>query len=129
MEARDEKIRTWTVVVAILVVWFAALGCAQAEATPEAEDFPRKVGWEDLKKTVEFEDPFEALSEEQLLDLGIIARVESLEKREGDSREAEGREGRDQVAAELEQREFPKARQGPREEEQQRQHRDADDLA
>ena len=41
----------------------------------------RDVLWTDLKAEFTFEDPFEELEEEQLLDLGIIARVQSLEKR------------------------------------------------
>lgn len=57
----------------------------------QAEDLaPRQVGWEDLKAEFKFEDPFETLSEEQLMDLGIIARVQALEKRDGGSRVTDG---------------------------------------
>jgi len=56
-----------------------------------AEDAkPQQVGWDDLKEEFEFEDPFAELSEEQLMDLGIIARVQSLEKRDGGSRVTDG---------------------------------------
>jgi len=41
---------------------------------------PRTVGWDDLKVQVEFEDPFEALTEEQLMHLGIYARVEAMKE-------------------------------------------------
>lgn len=39
----------------------------------------RQLGWLDLVKTIEFEDPFEALTEEQLFDLGLVARVRQLQ--------------------------------------------------
>jgi hypothetical protein len=38
----------------------------------------RQVGWEDLKAKVEFEDPFTALTQDQLYNLSIYARVTSL---------------------------------------------------
>lgn len=38
----------------------------------------RKIGWEDLKVTVEFEDPFEKLTRDQLFDLSIYARIAAL---------------------------------------------------
>ena len=50
----------------------------------------RKVSWDDLKAVFEFEDPFEKLTEEQLMDLGVIARVQSLEKRDDGKRVTEG---------------------------------------
>ena len=49
-------------------------GMSPAASAAEA----RKVGWGDLKLTIEFEDPFAALSEEQLLNLGMYARVKIL---------------------------------------------------
>jgi len=60
-----------------------------------AKDPARIIGWEDLKVTVEFEDPFEALTPEQLMKLSIYARIqEMLDSRpttvsEGMAREAE----------------------------------------
>ena len=59
---------------------------------PEAEEAvaPRKVSWDDLKAKFEFEDPFEKLSEKQLLDLGIIARVQALEKLDGGRKVSDG---------------------------------------
>jgi hypothetical protein len=44
-----------------------------------AED-TRQLGWEDLTVTVEFEDPFEKLTSEQLMELSIFARIQMLEK-------------------------------------------------
>lgn len=46
-----------------------------------AQEF-RKLSWDDLipKESVSFEDPFQKLSSEQLQNLSIIARVETLEK-------------------------------------------------
>ena len=38
----------------------------------------RQLGWTDLIKKVEFEDPFEALTPDQLGDLGMVARVRQL---------------------------------------------------
>jgi hypothetical protein len=65
---------------------------AGIQTTLRAEDAksPREVHWEDLQAPFEFEDPFEKLTEEQLMDLGVIARVQSLEKRQGDSKVTEG---------------------------------------
>jgi len=45
-----------------------------------AEDAIRDVAWADLRTKVEFEDPFEMLIEEQLMDLAMYARVLRLEK-------------------------------------------------
>lgn len=67
-----------------LLLPFVALTAWAEEAKP------RDVLWEDLRAEFTFEDPFEDLTEEQLLDLGIIARVESLEKRDGGSRVSDG---------------------------------------
>jgi hypothetical protein len=39
----------------------------------------KQIGWQDLVKKVEFEDPFEALTEDQLFDLGLVARVRQLQ--------------------------------------------------
>lgn len=39
----------------------------------------KQIGWQDLIKKVEFEDPFESLTSDQLVDLGLIARVRQLQ--------------------------------------------------
>ncbi|MHC4565501.1 MAG: DUF3299 domain-containing protein [Planctomycetota bacterium] len=39
------------------------------------------LGWKDLTVKVEFEDPFAALTQEQLMNLGIVARVRALQAR------------------------------------------------
>jgi hypothetical protein len=39
----------------------------------------RQLGWGDLIKKVDFEDPFEALTPDQLGDLGMVARVRQLQ--------------------------------------------------
>jgi hypothetical protein len=39
----------------------------------------RQLGWADLIKKVEFEDPFESLTPDQLGDLGMVARVRMLQ--------------------------------------------------
>jgi hypothetical protein len=39
----------------------------------------KQLGWSDLIKKVEFEDPFEALTTDQLADLGLVARVRQLQ--------------------------------------------------
>ena len=42
--------------------------------------FPfQQIGWQDLIKQVEFDDPFEALTMDQLLDLRSVARMRELE--------------------------------------------------
>lgn len=71
-------------ILVIASIWAVAVGIAAAA------DEPRDISWDDLKAAVKFEDPFEKLTEEQLLDLGIIARVQSLEARDGGSRVSEG---------------------------------------
>ena len=39
----------------------------------------RELDWADLIKKVEFEDPFEALTPEQLGDLSVVARLRQLQ--------------------------------------------------
>ena len=39
----------------------------------------KQIGWQDLIKKIEFEDPFEALTSDQLVDLGLVARVRQLQ--------------------------------------------------
>ena len=39
----------------------------------------RQLGWADLVEKIEFEDPFEALTPDQLGDLGMVARVRQLQ--------------------------------------------------
>ncbi|MEP4076338.1 DUF3299 domain-containing protein [Haloferula sp.] len=68
-----------------LLVVMVMVGWCQAE-----EAAPRQLNWDDLKAEFKFEDPFAALEEEQLMDLGIIARVQALEKRSGGSKVSEG---------------------------------------
>ena len=42
--------------------------------------FPfQQIGWQDLIKQVEFDDPFEALTPDQLLDLSSVARMRELQ--------------------------------------------------
>ena len=43
-----------------------------------AGESARQLSWEDLTVEVSFEDPFEALSQEQLMDLSLFARVQGL---------------------------------------------------
>ena len=47
--------------------------------TPVAALQVRQLGWSDLIEKVEFEDPFEALTPDQLGDLGMVARVLQLQ--------------------------------------------------
>jgi hypothetical protein len=54
-----------------------ALACSNSA---HAEDKTRELNWPDLKAKVEFEDPFEKLTPEQLMGLATVARVRSLEK-------------------------------------------------
>lgn len=42
----------------------------------------REIGWEDLVPQVTYDDPFEALTEDQLYDLGTIFRTRELYKRD-----------------------------------------------
>jgi hypothetical protein len=50
----------------------------------DAEDAIRDVAWADLKTKVEFDDPFEKLTQEQLMDLALYSRVLRLEKQDGE---------------------------------------------
>jgi len=52
---------------------------AAALITPAAALQVRQLGWGDLVKKVDFEDPFEALTPDQLGDLGMVARVRQLQ--------------------------------------------------
>jgi len=54
---------------------------ASAKEGASAET-PRTVGWTDLTVKVEFEDPFEALTADQLMELSIYARVMALKKQD-----------------------------------------------
>ena len=63
---------------------------ADEQKKPAKPSVVRQVTWDDLKSEFTFEDPFVKLTEEQLMDLGIIARVQSLEKRDGGSRVTAG---------------------------------------
>ena len=51
-----------------------------------------ELGWKDLVPVMEFDDPFEKLTEEQLHHLGIIARVRQLREMGKDSGEVSTRE-------------------------------------
>lgn len=48
-------------------------------AVPSVAGQVKQLGWHDLVKKVEFEDPFDALTEDQLYDLGLVARVRQLQ--------------------------------------------------
>jgi hypothetical protein len=64
--------RGWITIPLILLL----LTCsAQSQDTAA----PRETTWPDLTVTVEFDDPFEALTQEQLMDLSIYARVTRLQ--------------------------------------------------
>jgi hypothetical protein len=56
-------------VIGLLMVGLAAGAVAEP---------PRELGWKDLQVQVEFEDPFEKLTSDQLYNLSIYARVESM---------------------------------------------------
>jgi hypothetical protein len=81
--------------IACLLLGLGALSPSGAEEVkvPAGKDAVRKVSWDDLKADFEFEDPFEKLSEQQLMDLGVIARVQSLSERDGGSKVTEGMRG------------------------------------
>lgn len=48
--------------------------------TPAVAADVREIGWEDLVPPISFDDPFEALTEDQLIKLGAIARVRDFIK-------------------------------------------------
>jgi hypothetical protein len=52
---------------------------ASALIAPAAAVQTRELGWGDLIKKIEFEDPFETLTTDQLEDLGMVARVRQLQ--------------------------------------------------
>ena len=70
--------RTISVIVVVLTV--AGLVIAAAE-----EQGARQVGWSDLKVKMTFEDPFEALTGDQLMNLGIYARIQTMKKQKPSS--------------------------------------------
>lgn len=56
---------------------------ATAAPSPlQAEEKVRTVSWDQLQPRIEFEDPFEKLDPNQLIDLSILARVQDLEERD-----------------------------------------------
>ena len=89
-----------------VLLLLAAVLAGPALAEDDKEAGPREVSWEDLKAKFEFDDPFAKLSEAQLLDLGIIARVQSLEQRDGGKRVSDGmRKEAEEARARLEKQE------------------------
>jgi hypothetical protein len=52
---------------------------AVAMVTPSVALQVHQLGWADLIKKVEFEDPFDALTTDQLVGLGMVARVRQLQ--------------------------------------------------
>jgi len=58
--------------------------CMATGATKDPNDL-LVLGWKDLTVKVEFEDPFEDLTEEQLAKLGLYVRVQTLKKRKPES--------------------------------------------
>lgn len=59
----------------LLLAWFALAGAAEV----------REISWQDLVPPPDFEDPFEALSEDQLYDLGTIVRTREFLKSDASS--------------------------------------------
>jgi len=56
-----------------------ALLLTAAMIAPAVATQVRELGWQDLIKKIVFEDPFEALTPDQLSDLGLVARVRRLQ--------------------------------------------------
>ncbi len=61
--------------LALLVLCLTATSAIAA-----AQPAPRQIGWADLTVRVEFEDPFEDLTPEQLMHLSIYARVTGMQE-------------------------------------------------
>jgi ABC-type nickel/cobalt efflux system permease component RcnA len=61
-------------VYTMIIVWLLAAGLV----SPAVAGQVRELGWTDLIERVEFEDPFESLSQEQLSDLGLLIRIRWL---------------------------------------------------
>jgi hypothetical protein len=76
------KKRRWKMQFRKLLIAVIAVGMLGSVARAEEPAPPRQLGWDDLKVKVEFEDPFEALTSEQLMELSIYARVTGLRKRD-----------------------------------------------
>ena len=62
-------------------IWLLLVLATTAPSAPAAEPEARTIFWNQLQPVVEFEDPFEKLDTNQLIDLSILARVEDLEER------------------------------------------------
>jgi hypothetical protein len=56
-----------------------ALAATSLQASEPSAPKARSVGWDDLTVKIEFEDPFEALTQAQLMELSIYARVSRLQ--------------------------------------------------
>ena len=64
------------------LIWLTLLVATTSQWSPAAEPEARTLSWNQLQPVIEFEDPFEKLDPNQLIDLSILARVEDLEKRD-----------------------------------------------
>ena len=63
-----------TIALLLAVMVFHSLPSGLSAAEPS----PRQIGWDDLTVKVQFDDPFEALTQEQLMKLSIYARVKAM---------------------------------------------------
>ena len=63
------KMKYHEIVISLLIIAFSTTALASGT---------RDLGWTDLVKQISFEDPFEALTSEQLSQLGLYARIRSL---------------------------------------------------
>jgi hypothetical protein len=67
----------WIPLLICLAAGSLPLSAALEAAPPEKT--PQSLKWPDLKASIPFENPFDKLSAEQLLDLGVIAQLRSME--------------------------------------------------
>ena len=67
-------------VTAMLLLFHGSSHAVERDSSQE----PRPIGWADLTVTVKFEDPFETLAAEQLMQLSTYARVTRLQQQAGD---------------------------------------------
>ena len=83
------------------ILAFVVLGVVAVSALTAAAAQIKELQWQDLVGTYEFEDPFESLTSEQILDFGTYVRVTVLKETDpamvNQNMEDEAREARSRL--------------------------------
>ncbi len=83
------------------IVWAILFLCLIIIISPAASEEYNQVNWEDLRVKIEFEDPFDDLSTQQLSDLSHVARLRETEQRPDSTLSPEDRARKDDLEQQL----------------------------